>query len=294
MDPVNKPDVTHFFDEDTNTFSYVVRDPKSSACAIIDSVMNFDYPSGTISYEGADAIIAFVRDRNLHVEWLLETHVHADHLSAAPYIQERVGGRLGIGEHISIVQETFARIYNWGPEFPRDGSQFDHLFRDGESYSVGNLQGSAIYTPGHTPACMTHIIGDAIFVGDTLFMPDAGTARADFPGGSASALFHSAKRILEYPADFRIFMCHDYAPGGREIRFETSVGEQQRENIHVNADVDEASFVAMRNARDETLDMPRLILPSLQVNARAGHLPEPEDNNRIYLKIPVNAFKKGD
>ncbi|MGQ9424432.1 MBL fold metallo-hydrolase [Gilvimarinus sp. F26214L] len=287
----SKPDVVPFFDEDTNTFSYVVKDPASSSCAVVDSVLNLDYPSGTISYTGADAIIDYVREHNLTVEWLIETHVHADHLSAAPYIQEKLGGKLGIGEHIAAVQETFGKVFNEGTEFQRDGSQFDHLFKDGEMYHVGQLECTAIHTPGHTPACMTHLLGDAAFVGDTLFMPDAGTARADFPGGDAGTLFDSIQKILSLPEETRIFMCHDYCPNGRKLEYETTVGEEKARNIHVKTGTSKSEFVEMREARDSTLGMPRLILPSLQVNMRAGHLPEPKDNGRVYLKVPINAFK---
>jgi len=286
-----KPEVAPFFDKDSNTFSYIVKDPSSNACAIVDPVLDFDYASGTTSFEGADAIIEYVQSNKLHVEWLIETHVHADHLSSAPYIQEKLGGKLAVGEKIVIVQENFGKVFNAGTEFERDGSQFDHLFSDGETYSIGNLQGKAVHTPGHTPACMTHIIGDAIFVGDTLFMPDAGTARADFPGGDAGELFDSTQKILEQPEDYRIFMCHDYCPNDRELEFQTTVGEERANNIHVKAGISKSTFVEMRDNRDRTLDMPRLILPSLQVNMRAGMLPEAEDNNTIYLKVPINLFK---
>ncbi len=286
-----KPEVFPFFDKDTNTFSYVVKDPSSPSCAIVDSVLNFDYPSATTSYQGADAIIDHVKSHKLKVEWLIETHVHADHLSAAPYIQEHLGGKLAIGEHIITVQETFGKIFNEGSEFQRDGSQFDHLFKDGEAYRVGSVPCVAMHTPGHTPACMTHVIGDAAFVGDTLFMPDAGTARADFPGGDAATLYESIQKILKLPPQTRIFMCHDYCPDGRELEYKTTVAEELDNNIHVKRDIGKSAFVAMREARDKTLDMPRLILPSLQVNMRAGHFPQPEDNGLSYLKVPVNAFK---
>lgn len=284
------PEVFAFFDKDTATFSYVVKDPESAACAIVDSVLDIDYASGTLSHASADKIISFIRDRKLQVQWLIETHVHADHLSAAPYIQAAVGGKLGIGEKICVVQDVFGTIFNAGPQFRRDGSQFDHLFRDGESYSVGNLQGRAIHTPGHTPACMTHVIGDAAFIGDTLFMPDQGTARADFPGGDARTLFRSIQKVLSLPPQTRLFVCHDY-PENREVEYQTTVAEQQSSNIHVKMGTTEDQFVQRREARDATLAMPRLILPSLQVNMRAGHLPEPEDNGRVYLKLPINAFK---
>lgn len=284
------PKVFMFFDKDTSTFSYVVKDPASSACAVIDSVMNIDYPSGTISYEGADTIITFIKEQQLDVQWLIETHVHADHLSAAPYIQERTGGKLGIGALITTVQEVFGTIFNAGSEFKRDGSQFDHLFADGETYQVGNLRARALHTPGHTPACMTHVIGNAAFVGDTLFMPDQGTARADFPGGSARTLFQSIRKVLSLLPETRLFMCHDY-PETRAVAYETTVAEEKAGNIHVKDGTLEEDYVRKREARDATLGMPRLILPSLQVNMRAGHLPAPENNNLVYLKLPINAFK---
>lgn len=286
-----KPDVAPFFDEDTNTFSYVVKDPNSRSCAIVDSVLNFDYPSGSISFEGADSIIDYVKKHDLTVEWLIETHVHADHLSAAPYLQEKLGGKLAIGEHIVTVQETFGAVFNAGTEFERDGSQFDHLFKDGEEYTVGKLSCKAIHTPGHTPACMTHTMGEAAFVGDTIFMPDAGTARADFPGGDAGVLYDSIQKILNMPEETRIFMCHDYPPGERGLEYLTSVAEEKAKNIHVKTGTGKSAFVKMREARDRTLDMPRLILPSLQVNMRAGHFSEAESNGTVYLKIPINAFK---
>ena len=279
-----------FFDEATNTISYIVKDPSSSACAIVDSVMDIDYAAGRITYDSADAIIAHIRDRGLTLEWLIETHVHADHLSAAPYIQGKLGGKIGIGEQITVVQEVFGKVFNEGTEFRRDGSQFDRLFKDGDSYSIGSLRAFALHTPGHTPACMTHVIGDAAFVGDTLFMPDGGSARADFPGGDARTLFRSMRRILELPPETRLFMCHDYGPNGREIRWESTVAEERAHNIHVKDGMTEDAFVAMREARDKTLGMPRLILPSLQVNMRAGALPPAEPNGRVFLKLPVNAL----
>ena len=285
-----KPDVFAFFDKDTATFSYVVKDPSSKACAVIDSVMNIDYPSGTITFTGADRILAFIREQGLQVEWLLETHVHADHLSAAPYLQQHTGGKIGIGEQITVVQGVFGKIFNAGTEFKRDGSQFDKLFRDEEEYRLGNLVARALHTPGHTPACMTYVIGDAAFVGDTLFMPDQGTARADFPGGDARTLYRSIQRVLSLPPETRLFMCHDY-PEKREVEFVTTVAAEKAHNIHVHDGIAEDAFVQRREARDATLAMPRLILPSLQVNMRAGHLPPPEDNDRVYLKLPVNAFK---
>jgi len=286
-----KPKVVPFFDEDTNTFSYVVQDPLSSSCAIIDSVLDFDLASGSADHKGAQAIIRYIEEKKLEVEWIIETHVHADHLSAAPYLKDFVGGKIAIGEHVTTVQQTFGEIFNAGDDFKRDGSQFDHLFKDGEKYRIGNLEAYAIHTPGHTPACMTHVIGNAAFVGDTLFMPDAGTARADFPGGDAATLFKSIQKILSLPARTKIYMCHDYGAEGRELEYKTTVKEELESNIHVNEKVAEADFVAMREARDRTLDVPHLILPSLQVNMRAGHLPDPENNGRIFLKIPLDALR---
>lgn len=283
-----KPDVTALFDEQTNTVSYVVMDPNSKACAIIDSVMDIDYAAGRISYESADKIIAFVEDRGLKVEWLIETHAHADHLSAAPYIQGKLGGKLGIGENIRIVQDVFGKIFNEGTEFQRDGSQFDRLFRDGDIYQIGGMKAFAMLTPGHTPACMTHVIGNAAFVGDTLFMPDGGTARADFPGGDARVLYRSIKRVLDLPSETRLFMCHDYAPNGRSIQWETTVAEERTNNIHVRDGVSEDEFVKMREARDATLALPKLIIPSIQVNIRGGNLPEPDAAGKRHLKVPIN------
>lgn len=283
-----KPDVTAFFDPPTNTVSYIVKDPDSNACAIIDSVMDIDYAAGRISYESADKIIQFVKDHDLKVEWLIETHAHADHLSAAPYIQGKLGGKLGIGENIKIVQNVFGKIFNEGTEFQRDGSQFDRLFKDGDTYQIGGMTAFAMLTPGHTPACMTHVIGNAAFVGDTLFMPDSGTARADFPGGDAHVLFHSIKRVLALPSETRLFMCHDYAPSGREIKWETSVAEERAHNIHVRDGVSEEEFVQMRTTRDATLELPKLIIPSIQVNMRGGNLPEPDETGKRHLKVPIN------
>lgn len=285
-----KPDVFPFFDKQTSTFSYIVKDPTSSACAVIDSVLNLDYNSGRTSHTSADEIIEHIRKHQLQLVWLIETHVHADHLSAAPYIQEKLGGKLGIGSYITTVQDVFGKVFNAGIEFARDGSQFDHLFEDGDSYEIGALTGKAIHTPGHTPACMTHLIGDAAFVGDTLFMPDGGTARADFPGGDARVLYRSINKLLSLPGETRLFMCHDYQPDGREVEYVTTVADECAANIHVHDGVTEDEFVAMREARDATLDMPVLILPSLQVNMRAGHFPPAEDNNIVYLKVPVNAL----
>ncbi len=291
IDASVKPDVTGFFDHDTNTISYVVQAPGSPCCAIIDPVMDIDYAAGRIHFTSADRLIEHVRRNGLRLEWLIETHAHADHLSAAPYIQQKLGGRIGIGEKIVIVQETFGKVFNEGTGFRRDGSQFDRLFRDGDTYEVGPMTAFVMHTPGHTPACATHVMGDAAFVGDTLFMPDAGTARADFPGGDARVLFRSTRRILEtLPVETRLFMCHDYGPDGREIRWQTSVREERGHNIHVGDGIGEDSFVAMREARDRTLGMPRLIIPSLQVNIRAGHLPEAEADGKVFLKVPINTL----
>jgi len=288
--PASRPQVKAFFDEATFTVSYVVRDPSSSACAIIDSVLDYDAASGRTSQRSADALIDYVRDEGLEVVWQLETHAHADHLSAAPYLQAALGGRLAIGEKIVRVQDTFGKLFNAGPDFARDGRQFDHLFQDGETFSIGGLQAKALHVPGHTPACMAYVIGDAVFVGDTLFMPDYGTARCDFPGGDAATLFASIQRLLALPDETRVFLCHDYrAPGRDSFAWETTIGAQRRDNVHVHEGVSQAEFVALREARDRTLDMPRLILPSVQVNMRGGHLPEPEDNGVRYLKIPINA-----
>ena len=286
-----KPVVKGFFDEGTNTISYVVRDPAGNAAAIYDSVMDLDYAAGRLTTASADEIIAYVRDNGLAVEWLIETHAHADHLSAAPYIQSKLGGRLGIGEHITTVQNVFGKVFNEGTEFQRDGSQFDRLFKDGDTYAIGGMPAFVMFTPGHTPACTTHVVGDAAFVGDTLFMPDGGTARADFPGGDARTLFRSTRKLLEtLPGATRLFMCHDYAPGGREIRFETTVAEERLSNIHVRDGVTEDEFVRMREARDKTLGMPRLIIPSLQVNIRGGRLPEPDPTGKRFLKVPLDGL----
>jgi glyoxylase-like metal-dependent hydrolase (beta-lactamase superfamily II) len=285
-----KPDVVAFFDAPTNTISYIVKDPNSNACAVIDSVMDFDYASGAIAYEGADKIIAHIKDNGWSLEWLIETHVHADHLSAAPYIQSRLGGKLGIGDQIRVVQDTFGKIFNEGTEFERDGSQFDRLFSDGDSYQIGTMTVHTLFTPGHTPADMVHVIGNAAFVGDTLFMPDGGSARADFPGGDARTLYRSIQRLLTLPGEMRLFMCHDYGPNGRDIQWETTVAEQREHNIHVGHGTSEDEFVRMREARDATLSMPKLIIPSLQVNMRAGQLPPAEDNGKVYLKVPLNGL----
>jgi len=283
------PFVKAFFDEATFTVSYVVRDPNGTACAIVDSVLDFDNASGRTDTKSADEIIAYVRDQGLTVEWILESHVHADHLSAAPYIQERVGGKIGIGDRITVVQDTFGKVFNEGTEFQRDGSQFDALFKQGDSFMIGQMRGDVLHTPGHTPACLTYVIGDAAFVGDTLFMPDFGTARCDFPGGSSETLYQSIQKILALPDETRIFVGHDYkAPGRDEYAWETTVGEQKALNIHVGQGKKIEDFVQMRDARDATLSMPRLILPSLQVNMRAGQMPPPDKQGDIFLKIPVN------
>jgi glyoxylase-like metal-dependent hydrolase (beta-lactamase superfamily II) len=285
------PEIVAFFDEPTNTISYIVKDPNSSACAVIDSVMDFDYAAGHITYDGADKIIAHIRAQGWQLEWLIETHVHADHLSAAPYIQSNLGGKLGIGDQITVVQDTFGKIFNEGTEFQRDGSQFDQLFRDGDSYTIGTMTAYTLFTPGHTPADMVHVIGNAAFVGDTLFMPDGGSARADFPGGDARTLYRSIQRLLHLPAEMRLFMCHDYGPNGRDIAWETTVGEQRAHNIHVGNGTTEEAFVQMREDRDRTLSMPKLIIPSLQVNMRAGQLPPADDTGKTFLKVPLNALK---
>jgi glyoxylase-like metal-dependent hydrolase (beta-lactamase superfamily II) len=284
-----KPQVKSFFDTATNTISYVVRDPEGSQCAIVDSVLDFDYASGRTDTASADAIIEFITSENLTVSWILETHVHADHLSAAPYLQEKLGGKTGIGANITLVQDTFGKVFNEGTEFQRDGSQFDALFNDGDSFHIGQLRADVLHTPGHTPACMTYVIGDAAFVGDTLFMPDFGTARCDFPGGSASDLYDSVQRILSLPDETRIFVGHDYkAPGREEFAWESTVGEQKAKNVHIGGAKPREDFVEMRETRDASLGMPKLIVPSLQVNMRAGNMPEPDDKGDVFLKVPVN------
>ncbi|MDW5377944.1 MBL fold metallo-hydrolase [Halomonas sp. HP20-15] len=283
------PVVTPFFDEPTNTFSYVVQDPESRACAILDSVLDFDYAAGRTDVRSADEIVGFVRGQGLEVKWILETHVHADHLSAAPYLYETLGGRTGIGAKIVDVQAMFGKVFNAGSDFARDGSQFDQLFEEGDSFSIGSLEGQVLHTPGHTPACLTYLIGDAAFVGDTLFMPDYGTARCDFPGGDARTLYRSIQKVLALPDETRLFLCHDYkAPGREEYRHATTVKEQRTHNIHVHEGISEEEFVSMRTERDATLSMPRLILPSVQVNMRAGKMPPPEANGQVYLKVPIN------
>lgn len=290
--PVNmdvKPEVSAFFDPATWTISYVVKDPASNKCAIVDSVMDIDYAAGRITYESADALIKYVEDNGLELEWLLETHVHADHLSAAPYIQNKLGGKIGIGKNITIVQDVFGKVFNEGTEFQRDGSQFDALLEDGDILEIGELKLTVMHTPGHTPACMTYVTGNAAFVGDTLFMPDGGSARADFPGGDAGTLYDSIQKVLALPDDMRLFMCHDYGPNGRDIEWETTVGAEKEHNIHVGAGKTKEDFVKFRTERDAQLDMPRLIIPSLQVNMRAGEIPTDKDG-RPMLKVPVNGL----
>ena len=290
--PVNmslKPDVSAHFDEATNTITYIVKDPNSNHCAIIDSVMDIDYAAGRITYDAADKLITEIEARGLTLDWIIETHVHADHLSAAPYLQQKLGGKIGVGEKIMVVQETFGKVFNEGTEFQRDGSQFDALFKDGDTYTIGGMQAFAMYTPGHTPACMVHVIGDAAFAGDTLFMPDGGSARADFPGGDAGELYDSIMKVLSLPDEMRLFMCHDYGPNGRAIQWETTVAEQKANNIHVGGGKTREDFIKFRTERDATLAVPKLIIPSLQVNMRAGVIPTDKDGNRV-LKVPVNGI----
>ena len=285
---MNSPKVKAFHDSSTGTISYVVEDKLTKNCAVIDSVLDFDLASGRTSTKNADEIIDYIRSSKLNIEWIIETHVHADHLSAAPYIQEKIGGKIGIGEGIMLVQDTFGKIFNAGTEFERDGSQFDRLFKDNDTYTIGKLNARTMYTPGHTPACMVHVIEDAAFSGDTLFMPDGGTARADFPGGDARTLFRSIKKVLNLPGETRLFICHDYGPGGRDISWETTISEQRKNNIHVKDGMTEDMYVEIREARDATLSMPKLIIPATQVNMRAGDLPDEEENGVKYLKIPIN------
>jgi len=289
----NSPEIESFFDQQSNTFSYLIKDPNSRACAVVDPVLNFDQASGTITYESVDEIINHIQAHELSLELLIETHVHADHLSAAPYVQEILGGKIAISKHITLVQEEFGKVFNEGTRFQRDGSQFDILFEDEQRYKIGKLDAFAMHTPGHTPACMTHVVGDAAFVGDTLFMPDAGTARADFPGGNARVLYQSIQRILALPAETKIYICHDYQPNDRELKYLTTVAEQREKNIHVKKTIVEEQFVSIREKRDASLDMPKLILPSLQVNMRAGNFPEAEDNETVYLRTPVQGLRKG-
>lgn len=287
---VVKPVVKAFFDPATNTISYVVKDPATVACAVVDSVMDIDYAAGRISHENADQIIDYIRENGLELQWVIETHVHADHLSAAPYLQSKLGGKIGIGSGITVVQDVFGKVFNEGTEFQRDGSQFDQLFEDGDSYMVGEMQAQVLHTPGHTPACMVHVMGDAAFVGDTLFMPDGGSARADFPGGDAGELYDSIQKVLSLPDDTRLFMCHDYGPNGRDIQWETTVADEKAHNIHVGGGKTKEEFVRFRTERDAQLDMPKLIIPSLQVNMRAGEMPPADDDGNTFLKVPVNAL----
>jgi glyoxylase-like metal-dependent hydrolase (beta-lactamase superfamily II) len=289
-DPALRPEIASFFDPATYTVTYIVADPATREAAVIDSVLDFDPNSGRTATISADAVIDYVSTHNLKVTWLLETHAHADHFSAAPYLQEKLGGKIAIGAHITLVQQVFGKIFNAGTEFARDGSQFDALFSDGDTFAIGNLPVTIMHVPGHTPACIAYVVGEAVFVGDTMFMPDYGTARADFPGGDARQLFRSLRRILSLPPETRLFMCHDYLPKGRsEYVWQTTVAAEREGNVHAHDGITEDAFVAMREARDATLDMPRLILPSVQVNMRAGHLPPPDGNGVTYLKIPVNA-----
>ena len=287
--PTVSPDVTAFFDDATNTVSYVVKDPEGSACAILDSVLDFDHAAGRTDTGSADQIIAHIKAQGLQTQWILESHVHADHLSAAPYLQEKLGGKIGIGAGITTVQDTFGKVFNEGTEFQRDGSQFDALFEDGNSFHIGQMRADLMHTPGHTPACLTYVIGDAAFVGDTLFMPDFGTARCDFPGGSAHDLYKSIQRILALPDATRIFVGHDYkAPGRSDFAWETTVGAQKAANVHIGAGADEDDFVTLRETRDASLPMPKLIVPSLQINMRAGHMPKADENGTVMLKLPIN------
>ena len=288
-DGTSKPEVKPYFDDQTNTISYIVVDNATGKCAVIDSVLDIDYAAGRITYKSADKLIAAIEEGGWDIEWIIETHVHADHLSAAPYLQEKLGGKLGISAKIIEVQDTFGKIFNEGTEFQRDGSQFDQLFNDGDSYQIGNLTGHVIHTPGHTPACTTHIIGNCAFVGDTMFMPDSGSGRADFPGGNARELYRSMKRVLQLPDDTRLFMCHDYGKGGREIRWETTVQEEKSDNIHLQEGTTEDEFVTLREERDATLSAPKLIIPSLQVNMRAGEIPRDDEGNPV-LKVPLNGL----
>lgn len=283
------PKVKAFFDPQTNTISYVVRDPNGHAAAIIDSVLDFDYASGTTQTSSADKIIAYVKEQALDIQWLLESHVHADHLSAAPYIQDQLGGRIGIGNNITLVQDTFGKVFNEGTEFQRDGSQFDQLFDHGDVFHIGQMRVDVLHTPGHTPACLTYVIEDAAFVGDTLFMPDFGTARCDFPGGSSQTLYESIQKILALPDETKIFVGHDYkAPGRDEYSWETTVGEQRKKNVHIGGDVKAEAFVKLRDERDAKLAMPKLIVPSLQINMRAGNMPPPDEHGDVFLKLPIN------
>jgi glyoxylase-like metal-dependent hydrolase (beta-lactamase superfamily II) len=285
-----QPQVHGLFDPATWTVTYVVHNGPGSACAIIDSVLDYDPKSGRTRTQSADQVIAYVREHQLDVKWILETHAHADHLSAAPYLKKHLGGQIGIGKQITAVQKVFKGIFNLEPEFKLDGSQFDKLLADGESFAIGELQGSVMAVPGHTPACVAYQIGDAVFVGDTLFMPDVGTARCDFPGGDANTLYNSTRKLLSLPPQTRLFMCHDYPPNGRPVAFECTVADQRAGNIHVRDGISQEQFVKMRTQRDATLDMPVLILPAVQINIRAGEMPPKEDNGTAYVKIPLNAL----
>jgi len=293
MNPRTRMQVEGFFDPETWTVSYIVLDTDTKQCALIDSVLDYDPKSGRTQTRSADRLIARVRELGASAAWILETHAHADHLTAAPYLKQQLGGQSAIGRHITAVQQVFGKLFNAGTGFARDGSQFDHLFTDDEAFRIGRLEARAMHTPGHTPACMSYVVSDAmetvVFVGDTLFMPDYGTARCDFPGGDARTLFRSINKLLSLPPETRLYMCHDYQPGGREVQFVSTVAEEREKNVHVRNGISEEEFVAMRQARDATLEMPTLILPSVQVNMRAGELPEPEDNGIRYLKIPLNA-----
>lgn len=289
IDTTVEPEIEAFFDSATNTISYIVKDPESDACALVDTVMDIDYAAGRITYDSADKLIARVRERGLTVAWILETHVHADHLSAAPYIQAELGGKIGIGSKITVIQETFGKVFNEGTEFQRDGSQFDGLFEDGETFQIGGMTALAMHTPGHTPACMVYVMGNAAVVGDTLFMPDGGSARCDFPGGDAGELYDSIQKVLSLPPQTRLLMCHDYGPGGREIAWETTVAEQRAANIHVGGGKTREDFVKFRTERDAQLKVPGLIIPSLQVNMRGGEVPRDEHGNPV-MKVPVNGL----
>ena len=285
------PDVRSYFDVKTNAACYILKDPESNACAVVDSILDFDMASGTTHTAHADMLINEIKKNSWKLEWIIETHVHADHLSAAPYLSQKIGGKIAIGSNINAVQKVFGKIFNAGTEFQMDGSQFDRLFEDGDSFYVGQMEVEVMHTPGHTPACVTYVVGDSAFIGDTLFMPDFGTARADFPGGSATNLYRSIQRILSLPDDTRLFLCHDYkAPGRDEFCWETTVAEEKLNNIHVGGGKSEEEFVSFRTARDEQLNMPKLIIPSIQVNMRAGKLPPAEDNGTVYLKVPLNAL----
>ena len=290
MNSKAKPDIKAFFDPETWTFTYVVYAGSGSACVVIDSVLDYDPKSGRTTTKSADKVVDFISAEQLKLTWILETHAHADHLTAAPYLQSKLGGKIVIGNHITNVQNVFKGVFNLDARFATDGSQFDHLLQDGESLTFGELSLKALYVPGHTPACMAYEIGNSLFVGDTLFMPDVGTARCDFPGGDAKTLYQSIQKILAYPEETRLYMCHDYPPNDRPVEYCTTVGDEKRSNIHVHAGITEEQFVNMRTQRDATLDMPNLILPSIQVNIRAGHFPEPEANGKSYLKIPLNAL----